>query len=1360
MSTDTPRTLKDALTEAIQAALHNVRGMGDGNADLKRSLNYALDDLYGHKDIAPERIPELRLLLNSAYTTLHGLAEAKGAVMLIDGAIDALEKATTRSYGGSKANIVAVDEAQYAPEIKPGTPGQPYDERTHAAELEYRGAEDFKNYIDRVRAANREGAKPISGAPPPTRRELAYALLLEAGALSRSQAADEKIEERLNGVAAIVAELEGDYEEAQNKRGDYRRALDQVLTYAHRRLHTFPPPDGRAHLRYVLKLAAGATTLQSPPTDAEIAAAYSLAKGEDAREEAEDKPEAERTPDAMLALGLALVNELQEALTGQKYAGGLSEEDIAGRFAGLRNLIKDLAGGTAAVVADGLDHIPGSILEELEESIRNLGDVAVVKVPDIYAEWRDDNLERLRILRGCFAAYAKRPETEGRLGDGAEMYPLSLFNTLEHNIETGQPGGDEGEAWRLDSLEAIRILKDKFIRGDFAGAPGATQEAEPEHEHNVMCLPYHSALREIERRINIYRDDTLEAYNDFGEAVVSKSTITAVNTFTAQLIKIITDVAGDTKGYNKGTVEREAHADKGYPKPHLLPTGAHNALVAAKEGLKTVLNGVREANTDESLSETFIKDRVNVVLRYSGYEYVRDALKAVERELHIEITGDKRLPIPEGAEERLAEKREIIDNLNADKIPGVVAAQRHLDTLARAIFAESPVSGVSPQEAMGAVDWLRQFVANVPAWLQQVRIEEQDGAPDVMRLVNEKLGEMVTGKPERAVDDAGKLPETVVNAITEAVRFIDELLPMLNRSREQGQTVVTALMRQLEYSNNGDFLGTPPPDVVTNVPGAVIAQVGGVIFVIDPALPLPEGAPLPLDVRGKLQYEPIRAVEDIRRTAERHIRALDAVQSELTAADEEEKELLLAAADATAWLKAYFLSPEGAPINLDGIPPAVLDRIRERIERAVTEHLAAPFKSGGKDRLVAALKDASSALKDAADGSPRILRYEITEGTHNLLTISAIETINTLHAALWTCEAERNIYASLGMLGKIRHIVLALDAKAAERAATDPPQDKSREEMLAGVDRIRQIISSSAPVTLSVVTSGKRRDRTNAYEDAINLLGGIESNLFVPLEGGGVKVAALQTLQDETRRKAKALRDCIEDLDLQLGDARRDLKRANKLKATVISENNTLRQKTTVKGYERLNARLQKAREELDIAEQEASTASLRESEAKRELERVEEERRIATEGLHSARGEEAQLRQICGKQTQSIQELLETRSALRQDNELLSRENELQGQSIIAYMFVVQRLRGCLRAFLDLYKAQVKAVNQVEDGKYGSVRPDKAHLTPEQYALDLIYEIKALAESARTMGEEELQLLDKACPSFKMSTREGLTEY
>jgi hypothetical protein len=92
--------------------------------------------------------------------------------------------------------------------------------------------------------------------------------------------------------------------------------------------------------------------------------------------------------------------------------------------------------------------------------------------------------------------------------------------------------------------------------------------------------------------------------------------------------------------------------------------------------------------------------------------------------------------------------------------------------------------------------------------------------------------------------------------------------------------------------------------------------------------------------------------------------------------------------------------------------------------------------------------------------------------------------------------------------------------------------------------------------------------------------------------------------------------------------------------------------------------------------------------------------------------------------------------------------------------MFVVQRLRGCLRAFLDLYKAQVKAVNQVEDGKYGSVRPDKAHLTPEQYALDLIYEIKALAESARTMGEEELQLLDKACPSFKMSTREGLTEY
>jgi hypothetical protein len=999
MSTDTPRTLKDALTEAIQAALHNVRGMGDGNADLKRSLNYALDDLYGHKDIAPERLPELRLLLNSAYTTLHGLAEAKGAVMLIDGAIDALEKATTRSYGGSKANIVAVDEAQYAPEIKPGTPGQPYDERTHAAELEYRGAEDFKSYIDRVRAANREGAKPISGAPPPTRRELAYALLLEAGALSRSQAADEKIERALESVAAIVAELDKELDIAVEDARRRRSNLEQVLTYTHRRLSAHAPGDSTTLLQFILRLAAGLTTLQSPPTGAEVGAAlYEATELAHSPQEADVE---ERTPDAMLALGLALVNELQEALAGQKYAGGLSEEDIAGRFAGLRNLIKDLAGGTAAVVADGLDHIPGSILEELEESIRNLGDVAVVKVPDIYAEWRDDNLERLRILRGCFAAYAKRPETEGRLGDGAEMYPLSLFNTLEHNIETGQPGGDEGEAWRLDSLEAIRILKDKFIRGDFAGAP-----------ERLADLP--ASVRYS--RLDLIRDYCKDRLRDY-------------------------------------------------------------------EGRQGMIN----------------------LTSFRSYLIDIQAL----------TVGEKSRAVP------------------------------------RFDFEDS--------------------TANIRA-----------------------IGEEIKRDRKRAVDDAGKLPETVVNAITEAVRFIDELLPMLNRSREQGQTVVTALMRQLEYSNNGDFLGTPPPDVVTNVPGAVIAQVGGVIFVIDPALPLPEGAPLPLDVRGKLQYEPIKTVEDIRRTAERHIRALDAIQSELTAADEEEKELLLAAADATAWLKAYFFSPEGAPIA-PALPPALLDRIRARAERVLTEYQAAPFKSGIKGKLGEALQEVCRMLKDASYGSPRLLRFEITEGTYHLATVSAIELINTLHAALWTCEAESNIASSLGMLAKIRATLLTLDAKAGE------------------------------------------------------------------------------------------------------------------------------------------TTRLQ---EELEVAENEAHRAQTDYSELSA--------RQVTTNQLYHKQDEER----------------IATISALRQDNELLSRENELQGQSIIAYMFVVQRLRGCLRAFLDLYKAQVKAVNQVEDGKYGSARPDKAHLTPEQYALDLIYEIKALAESARTMGEGELQLLDKACPSFKMSTTEGLTEY
>jgi hypothetical protein len=1076
MSTDTPRTLKDALTEAIQAALHNVRGMGDGNADLKRSLNYALDDLYGHKDIAPERLPELRLLLNSAYTTLHGLAEAKGAVMLIDGAIDALEKATTRSYGGSKANIVAVDEAQYAPEIKPGTPGQPYDERTHAAELEYRGAEDFKSYIDRVRAANREGAKPISGAPPPTRRELAYALLLEAGALSRSQAADEKIERALESVAAIVAELDKELDIAVEDARRRRSNLEQVLTYTHRRLSAHAPGDSTTLLQFILRLAAGLTTLQSPPTGAEVGAAlYEATELAHSPQEADVE---ERTPDAMLALGLALVNELQEALTGQKYAGGLSEEDIAGRFAGLRNLIKDLAGGTAAVVADGLDHIPGSILEELEESIRNLGDVAVVKVPDIYAEWRDDNLERLRILRGCFAAYAKRPETEGRLGDGAEMYPLSLFNTLEHNIETGQPGGDEGEAWRLDSLEAIRILKDKFIRGDFAGAP-----------ERLADLP--ASVRYS--RLDLIRDYCKDRLRDY-------------------------------------------------------------------EGRQGMIN----------------------LTSFRSYLIDIQAL----------TVGEKSRAVP------------------------------------RFDFEDS--------------------TANIRA-----------------------IGEEIKRDRKRAVDDAGKLPETVVNAITEAVRFIDELLPMLNKSREQGQVVVTALMRQLEYSNNGDFLGTPPPDIKHNIPGGVIfGGKDGAYYVIDPAQPLPpdftpDKVPAISWTQAGMMADKLRewteldrftqrAAEDIRRTAGRMIGDIETILKDCKGEDAEDGRLLTLADNAIGWLRAYFGSPEGAPLDptalsSQGIPPAVLDRIRTRIERAITEHLAAPFKSGAKDRLLAALKDASSALKDAADGSPRILRLEITEGTYNLLTVSAIETINTLHAALWTCEAERNIYASLGMLGKIRHIVLALDKAAAERA----------------------------------------------------------------------------------------------DLELRIGDLTRDLRRSNKVRETVVKENNKLRAKTTIAGYERLIDKLEKVeeardklQEQLEVAENEAHRAQMDYSDLSA--------RQVTTNQLYHKQDEER----------------IATISALRQDNELLSRENELQGQSIVAYMFVVQRLRGCLRAFLDLYKAQVKAVNQVEDGKYGSVRPDKAHLTPEQYALDLIYEIKALAESARTMGEEELQLLDKACPSFKMKTTEGLTEY
>jgi hypothetical protein len=292
---------------------------------------------------------------------------------------------------------------------------------------------------------------------------------------------------------------------------------------------------------------------------------------------------------------------------------------------------------STVVAASSIDHIPGSILDELEDDIKT-----GTPAGDEGAAWEIDNLERVNILRGVFEVYAHKPAPLGVIGftDGSRRIAkgqeyvatvssfidqvrdlpadspvrlrvipareaLAALSCLVEGLAEDYRHAQIRERRYEERLEAVAVWiwrrLDKAIASvpsdmptvlrfllrlatgtqelqtkpgreeivaaiEFSvdtGQEDESREPEVKHTHNVFCYPWQQALRDVRRVVGRFRLDTLEAARDFGDAVVSPATVTALNTFTAQVFKIVDEGLGDAPSE---TTVRLVNEDIGYPK--------------------------------------------------------------------------------------------------------------------------------------------------------------------------------------------------------------------------------------------------------------------------------------------------------------------------------------------------------------------------------------------------------------------------------------------------------------------------------------------------------------------------------------------------------------------------------------------------------------------------------------------------------------------------------------------------------------------------------------------------------------------------------------------------------------------------
>lgn len=103
-----------------------------------------------------------------------------------------------------------------------------------------------------------------------------------------------------------------------------------------------------------------------------------------------------------------------------------------------------------------------------------------------------------------------------------------------------------------------------------------------------------------------------------------------------------------------------------------------------------------------------------------------------------------------------------------------------------------------------------------------------------------------------------------------------------------------------------------------------------------------------------------------------------------------------------------------------------------------------------------------------------------------------------------------------------------------------------------------------------------------------------------------------------------------------------------------------------------------------------------------------------------------------------------------------LETEASLKDAGLLMALAIGKRLYACVDAHTQMFSAFRRAIGQLEDGSMLQARPEFEGLTPEQAAGKLLGEIKALAESSRVAGRDEMRLADENTPRYALEILRG----
>jgi hypothetical protein len=892
-------------------------------------------------------------------------------------------------------------------------------------------------------------------------------------------------------------------------------------------------------------------------------------------------------------------------------------------------------------------------------------------------------------------------------------------------------------------------------------------------------------------------------------------------------------------------------------KPRPLPSGAHNALVAARIALRSVRDAERGAT-----AHTF-------KLPYPTYSYLRESLAAVERELKLEATGDVRTPVD-------------LDSLGFGNVYGIMTER--LDRLQGYVDAGGAFMG--GEDAREALETLRATIREVcesVGFLEMQRGEADNRAESIKAellslkrktelqdtgatlwgfpiVINPALGFGMGGAAARASGNV-----TAARAVGEARRIATNCLNTVERyalgrpstflagaDELAAREALTWLRAYFEAPEGARLLDRPegaPQGEGFNLPDAVLK---GMLRRVELLQDVAEGKPLPpaYDIhniredcatlrnylkdadREREKFEQVLVYAWRRLSTSRYtpmdlptlllfILKLGRGQEWLaTPPDAAEVAAAFGDAKAEAELLGYREDKPGRVDPEDGItalgvalcndlerdfflPPGRVNGLRslirelgedythaQRRERNLEERLehvlayvwralhaegtdlVAPPSRRTKLALYFILRMAAGKvlLKRKPLGAEVAAASSYADASFDLSPIGLGEFELTAHPDNDGAETAPSVREMIDR--ELRKFYGPDRGAEGEFPRSGMPPLNTREEfesfygtpapdVLGGVDPLspafqfskwQEIVARDA--TKPPVVNG------DGVRPAFSYLSGCISTGDNPVEASN----RLEVI----RRYVKALEDNLARalMDNPATAPRWRMTHAEAvyclLTLTAVEELNSLYgelwEGTATRDITQSLARLVKMRTVLlDLDKRAGEVTALREKLAAAEGRATEAEEKYRELNARMLRINELTERRVNG--LLEVNEARErTITALRADNLILSTSNSALEESLVACLFVYNRLKSMVGAGLDWHRAILKAVGQLESGEYKTARPEYEEYGTTGYALVLVREMGTIARTFVETGEEELDLTAKAIPAFKFSYTPDLT--